>query len=116
MDVTGAAGADTFIVDDLYLTDVRNVNLFLSPTPDGTDSVTVNGRDVADQVSIQAFALGILEITGLRYDVKVSDIGLADKDNFTFNGNGGNDLVTTADDLSAMFTQLERPGEQHLYN
>ncbi|MBW8883414.1 MAG: hypothetical protein JF612_01270, partial [Planctomycetia bacterium] len=102
--LTGANGADTFIVDDLYLTDVRNVNLFLSPTPDGTDSVTVNGRDVADQVSIQTFAPGIMEITGLRYDVKVSDIGLADKDNFTFNGNGGNDLVTTADDLSAMFT------------
>src|SRR5207302_10225059 len=105
--------ADTFTVNDLYLTDVRNVNLDVGAADAAADSVTVNGRNVADQVSIVSPAAGTLAVTGLRYDVNLTNIALADNDNFTFNANGGNDVVTTADDLSALFASSNVLANSH---
>ena len=52
-------------------------------------------------------------MNGLRYNVRVSSIGLTDPDDFTFNANGGNDVVTTADDLSALFASSNVLASNH---
>ena len=100
-------------MQDIYATEVVAINLNFGAADAAPDIVTINGRNVADEVSIVSPSAGTLDVNGLRYNVRVSSIGLADPDDFTFNANDGNDLVTTADDLSALFASSNVLANNH---
>jgi Ca2+-binding RTX toxin-like protein len=96
-------GNDAAIVNDLYPTDVRVINISVGAT--GDDTVTVHGRNVADTVNL-GVAASIAAITGLRYDVNVSGaaaVSGAGGDVLNFLGNDGDDIVVASDGLNALF-------------
>ena len=103
VDINSLAGGDTVEVRDLFTTDVRQVNVDVGAQAE-TDAVTVQGRTVADGVSLTALAGGIVNIAGLAYDVNVASLNSPiDADTLTFNANEGDDLVFASDGLNAIF-------------
>ncbi len=104
--VSGLAGADTFTVADLTPTEVADLVLVVDAAAGSADAVTVNGRTVADNVAITVTGTRV-NIAGLEYDVNIDGVSLADADTLTFNANGGNDTVLTADTLATLFSSAE---------
>jgi Ca2+-binding RTX toxin-like protein len=68
------------------------------------DRVTIQGRDVSDEVNITPVG-AVVEVTGLRYDVNVLNAG-SGADIFEFFGNNGNDNIVSPLDasLTSFFT------------
>ena len=62
------------------------------------DRVTIQGRDVSDEVNITPVG-AVVEVTGLRYDVNVLNAG-SGADIFEFFGNNGNDNIVSPLDAS----------------
>jgi hypothetical protein len=103
VDINGLAGADTVEVQDLYTTNMWQVNVDVGAQAD-TDAVTVQGRTVADEVWLAALAGGVVNIAGLSYDVNVANLNsVTDADTLTLNGNAGDDVISAADGLNAIF-------------
>ncbi|MEX2174318.1 MAG: dockerin type I domain-containing protein, partial [Pirellulaceae bacterium] len=98
-------GGDIFVVEDLFGTDVRFVNLNMGSDFDPIrDFVGVEGRDVSDDIAITAdTATRRVSIVGLAYDVDIVGATPADGDELTVVGFGGNDTITASDDLGALF-------------
>ncbi|MFN0016898.1 MAG: dockerin type I domain-containing protein [Pirellulaceae bacterium] len=112
--VDGQGGADTFIVNDLFTTEVVAIVLNLNTADAAKDTVTVQGREVADNVNITAAAT-TMNITGLKYNISVLNAVAGENDEFVLNGNGGNDVLATSEDsvtvaaLTTMFTSTNNP-------
>ncbi|HND52074.1 MAG TPA: hypothetical protein PLV92_06750, partial [Pirellulaceae bacterium] len=109
VDINGQAGGDSVWVQDLYTTDVNQVNVNVGSQAE-TDAVTVEGRTVSDNVTLSvksdatASPSSWVNIAGLRYDVNVVNISsTVDADTLTFNANEGNDVVTATDGLNSIF-------------
>ncbi|HPM81293.1 MAG TPA: CHRD domain-containing protein [Candidatus Anammoximicrobium sp.] len=108
VDINGLGGDDNVEVRDLFTTDVRQVNVNVGTdavvgTPE-KDTVTVQGRTVADGVALTALAGGVVNVAGLAYDVNVGSLDSeGDADTLTFNGNEGDDLIFASDGLNAIF-------------
>jgi len=100
--VDGQGGGDTFTVEDLFATEVVSINLVLSVAV-AADNVTVQGRDVADNISISnGAAAGSVRIQGLRYNVNLTNAAIADT--LTVNGNDGDDKITANAGVEAFST------------
>lgn len=92
--VDGQGGADTFVVDDLFTTEVVSLNLILGAADLAVDSVTINGRAANDTLLVSTPAAGSVRVSGLRYNVNLTSAESADA--LTVNGNDGNDTMNVA--------------------
>lgn len=108
MIVSGRTGGDTFNVADLFTTEVASIVLDLGADA-VMDVVTIEGRNVSDTVDISSPLAGSLDVTGMKYSIRLNNAAAATFDDFTFNANGGNDVVNTADDLSLFFASTNNP-------
>ena len=111
-DINSGNGADNITVGDLSTTALRELDLDVGVEAGVADTITVNGRNTADQVQI-AGAANVMTIAGLRYDVRVINALAADADDFTFNANGGDDSVLAADSLATFFTSANTAAANH---
>jgi uncharacterized repeat protein (TIGR01451 family) len=94
VDLIGGTGADQVDIKDLWLTDVRLVNVDLNSGigPDAAaDCVCVNGRNVADDIAAVINDVGEVQVEGLKAQVNISDYNLLDT--LVINGNAGNDHI-----------------------
>jgi hypothetical protein len=98
VNLNGLAGADTFDINDLYPTAVQVVNTDFGLADAAADRVTIQGRDVSDEVNITPVG-AVVEVTGLRYDVNVLNAG-SGAEIFEFFGNNGNDNIVSPLDAS----------------
>jgi Ca2+-binding RTX toxin-like protein len=107
---TALAGADSFTVFDLTTTEVEMVNLGLGDAAaPATDSVTVHGRKVADNITVTATPSqgdfpNFVDVIGVDwdYDVRISGsvaAGAAADDGLTVRGNEGDDIIKAYGDL-----------------
>ncbi len=101
VNLNGLGGADSFTINDLYPTAVQVVNVEFGAADGAADAVTIAGRDVSDNVNVTPVA-GIVEVSGLRYDVNVANATAGDGDLFTLNGNNGNDTIVSPLDESLL--------------
>ncbi len=100
--VLGQDGADTFEIEDLYTSDIRNVALGLGVGDAAADAVIVHGRNLADDLLITAFEGGASAfVKGLRYDVIMSGESAAEGDTLNVRGNFGDDSIKAADGVEA---------------
>ncbi len=83
------AGADTVTVNDLSTTEIKAVNIDLGAGD--ADAVTVNGRNVADNLAVSSAAAGSVGVQGLGYNVNITTATTADT--LTVNGNEGDDTI-----------------------
>lgn len=102
-------GADTFTINDLFGTDVQVVNLGLGVLDvDAVDTVTINGRNVADNINLTNTTATRVAVTGLGYNINVDGAltaaGGATSDILIVNGNDGNDTITSPNSLLGFFT------------
>ncbi len=101
--VDGQGGADTFVVEDLYATEVVSINLNLGAADAAAiDPVTINGRNVADNLSVTSSGAGALSVQGLRYNVNLTNAEATDT--LAINGNDGDDQITVAAGAEAVLT------------
>jgi Ca2+-binding RTX toxin-like protein len=106
-------GADGFTVNDLTGTDLTQVNLNLATTIGGSvgdgaaDSITVNGSDAVNVVSIIGAGTSV-SVNGLAAAVNITTAEGAN-DRLTVNGQGDNDTIT-ATALAAGIIQLTIDG------
>ena len=101
--VDGQGGADTFVVDDLYATEVVSVSLNLGAADAAAiDPVTISGRNVADNLSVTSSGPGSLSVQGLRYNVNLTNAEATDT--LAINGNDGDDQITDALGASSVLT------------
>ncbi len=101
--VDGQGGADTFFVEDLYATEVVSINLNLGAADAAAiDTVTIAGRNVADNLSVTSSGAGSLSIQGLRYNVNL--VSAEATDTLSISGNDGDDQVTVAAGADAVLT------------
>jgi Ca2+-binding RTX toxin-like protein len=97
VNVVALGGADTITVNDLTGTDVSQVNIDLSATPDSgvgdgsADTVIVNGTDAADFIQVFGDASGT-DVANLPAGVHISGAE-ADKDSLVIKALGGDDVV-----------------------
>ena len=106
IDVNSGTGGDSIEVRDLYPTDLRVVNVNVGTADGALDSVTLQGRSVADSLTLSySGSLNGVNVAGLRYDINVTGLApTADTDTLTVNGNDGDDVISASDALSALFT------------
>lgn len=98
-------GADTFTINDLSPTEVQVINLGLGVADAAAaDTVTINGRNVADNINLNSSTVTRVAVTGLAYDVNVDNALAADGDILVVNANDGNDTITSPLSLLAFFT------------
>jgi Ca2+-binding RTX toxin-like protein len=93
IDVRAFAGADTVTLDDAIATDVEETTIDLGvagAADTKTDSVTVNGTERADDVSVDARD-GVVSVSGLRPETLIS--GSDARDVLNVNTLGGPDQV-----------------------
>ena len=93
--VDGRGGGDTYVVNDLFPTEVVSLNLVLGAA--AVDTVTVNGRNVADNLNLTSGAVGQVSLQGLRYNVNLT--GAEIDDLLTINGNDGDDVIQAGVDV-----------------
>jgi Ca2+-binding RTX toxin-like protein len=96
--VNALGGADTVVVNDLAVTDVRDVNVNLGVSGAGdlaVDSVTVNGTNAADVMSLTGGA-GAVTLTSPSITVAISNAEPL-FDTLAVNTLGGADLVSASD-------------------
>jgi Ca2+-binding RTX toxin-like protein len=98
-DLFALGGADTATVNDLFGTAARVINIDLGIDA-VADSVTVNGRNLPEDLAVSA-AAGTIGVSGLTYDVRVfgSD---GPSDVLTVRGNDGNDTIKAANGVEAL--------------
>jgi Ca2+-binding RTX toxin-like protein len=106
LDVNSGTGTDNITVGDLTTTALRDVDLDLGVEAGIADTVTVNGRNVADNVQMTG-AGNVMTIAGLQYDIRVINALAADNDDFTFSANSGDDTVAAADSVAGFFTSSD---------
>ena len=103
LDLTVLRGADSVTVNDVTGTDLQSANVDLGPQGVGDaqndDTVTVNGTNNADQISVGASA-GIVEVTGLQPALRISNGEPAD--HLHVHSQDGNDQVRVPDDARAL--------------
>ncbi len=92
--VNGLAGGDTITVGDLTTTALTSLSIALGG---GADSVTVNGRNTADNLAVSTAGAGLVSVEGLAYDVDLTGAAVADL--LTVNGNNGNDTLKANADV-----------------
>jgi Ca2+-binding RTX toxin-like protein len=98
--------SSTGVLADVSTTHVKVIDVELG-TPDGAvDNVVVFGRTVSDNVAI-SLAGPRVNIAGLPFDVNLDGASILENDILTFNANGGNDTVTSSDDLGTLFASSE---------
>ena len=99
--LTGQAlgDADIITVQDLYATEVVTVNIDVGAGDAAIDAVTVNGRNVADDISVSAVGTQV-RVQGLRYNVNVTN-SIA-TDTLTVNGNDGDDAIRAVPGVQAL--------------
>ena len=102
-------GADTFTIGDLSATDVREVDIDLSGTIDGTtgdgsaDSISATGRATADSITVTQVG-SQTTVTGLAATLRMANVEAVDS--LAINSGGGNDnIIATA--VSATGPSLE---------
>lgn len=98
------AGGDTVTINDLDTTEVRNINVDLFVTAGEADTVTINGRNVSDNISLATTAATRVAVTGLKYAVNVDNPLATDGDILIVNGNDGNDSISSPASLLTFFT------------
>jgi hypothetical protein len=96
--LSALGGADTITVQDLYATEVVSIDLDLGAADSALDSVTVEGRSVADNI-MATLVNGQIRIAGLRYNVNVTSAAPADA--LAINGNDGDDTITVGAGVEA---------------
>ena len=106
IDVNSGTGSDVIEVRDLFPTDLRVVNVNVGTADAVTDAVTLQGRSVADSLTLSySGSLNGVNVAGLRYDINVTGLApTSDSDSLTVNGNDGDDVISASDALSALFT------------
>jgi Ca2+-binding RTX toxin-like protein len=95
--VNPLAGNDTITVNDLFATEVINVTILAGG---GNETITVEGRNVADEIDISAAGTTV-RLEGLRYDVLVSGPA-AGGDSLIVSGNDGNDFIKAQSGVEAI--------------
>jgi hypothetical protein len=99
--VDGQGGADTFILNDLYATEVVNVALNLGAADAAAlDAVTVNARNVADNLVVTTSGAGAASVQGLRYNISLSNA--ESTDSLAINGNNGDDSILVGAGVNAV--------------
>ena len=101
-------GADNITVNDLTGTDVSEVDLNLGGNDGAADTVTLNATNGNDVITITQDANGVITVTGLAEDVKIS--GMEANDRLVINGLGGDDVIT-ASGLTAGILLTENGGD-----
>jgi Ca2+-binding RTX toxin-like protein len=95
INVRALGGADTITVNDMTATDVSNVNIDLAGANGGgdgaADTVIVNATDGNDVITITSDANGVVTVSGLGEDVKISNLDTGDR--IIINGLGGDDVI-----------------------
>ena len=87
--LSALAGADTVTVNDLTTTEIKAVNIDLGAGD--ADAVTINGRNIDDDIAVSTAAAGSVDVQGLGYDLNIFNAAMADT--LTVNGNNGNDSI-----------------------
>jgi hypothetical protein len=90
VDLNALGGGDFTTVNDLTPTDVQVINIDLGVG--AADNVTVKGRAVADNLTAALSSIGVVTVSGLDYNVNVSNASAAD-DTLTVDGDDGNDTI-----------------------
>ena len=101
-------GADNITVNDLTGTDVSEVDLNLGGNDGAADTVTLNATNGNDVITITQDANGVITVTGLAEEVKIS--GMDANDRLVINGLGGDDVIT-ASGLPAGILLTENGGD-----
>jgi Ca2+-binding RTX toxin-like protein len=110
IDLRPLGGADTTVVNDLTGTDVTEADVDLAGVigggadDDAADTITVNGTDGPDDVSVAANG-GVVDVTGLFAAVGISHSEAAD-DTLEINGLGGDDDVDVDGGVAALIQTL----------
>jgi Ca2+-binding RTX toxin-like protein len=92
-------GIDALTINDLTGTHLTDINVNLAGTIGGTtgdgaaDTITVNGTDSPDNISVTANTLiGLVSVSGLHTTVNITNPEVAN-DSLTVNGLGGTDIL-----------------------
>jgi Ca2+-binding RTX toxin-like protein len=87
-------GADNITVNDMTGTNVGEVDLNLGGNDGAADTVTLNATNGNDVITVTQDANGVVTVTGLGEDVKIS--GMDANDRLVINGLGGDDVITAS--------------------
>jgi Ca2+-binding RTX toxin-like protein len=87
-------GADNITVNDLTGTNVSEIDLDLGGNDNAADTVTLNATNGNDVITVSQDANGVITVTGLAEEVKIT--GASTGDRLVINGLGGDDVITTA--------------------
>jgi Ca2+-binding RTX toxin-like protein len=85
-------GADTINVNDLTETEVVSIRIDLGAADGAADTVNIQGRTTADNLSITSPVAGTVSLEGLTYDVNLTQTEVAN-DTIVVNGNAGDDVI-----------------------
>ncbi|QDU29976.1 hypothetical protein ETAA8_50940 [Anatilimnocola aggregata] len=106
-------GIDNTIINDLYATDVRHVSVnnegAVAPVV-AADTLTVNGREVSDSINVLNVG-GLIQVTGLRYDVRLLNSVVAQGDTLIVNANAGNDTVVASEGVEGVVAIVLNGGD-----
>jgi hypothetical protein len=104
-DLFTLGSADSVTVNSLVGTDVAQTNIDLTSAGNGdgsADVVTVNGRNIADDISVDADH-GAVDVSGLRAGTRIVG-GEVALDKLNVNSLGGNDTVDVSNAAKALIT------------
>jgi Ca2+-binding RTX toxin-like protein len=87
-------GADNITVNDLTGTNVSEIDLDLGGNDNAADTVTLNATNGNDVITVSQDANGVITVTGLAEEVKITGVGTGDR--LVINGLGGDDVITTS--------------------
>ncbi|HEX2364162.1 MAG TPA: calcium-binding protein, partial [Bradyrhizobium sp.] len=87
-------GADNITVNDLTGTNVSEIDLDLGGNDNAADTVTLNATNGNDVITVSQDANGVITVTGLAEEVKIT--GASTGDRLVINGLGGDDVITTS--------------------
>ncbi len=93
-------GADTLNIGDLTTTDLRVLNVDLGSSHGAGDKITIQGRNVSDNLSITSSGPGALDVTGFAYSLHFGNA--ATVDTVTVKGNAGDDTITAVPGVEAI--------------
>ena len=88
LDIDGTAAANQITIGDLNGSGLEFLNVELSGA---ADTVTVNGQNSADDITVSSPGAGAIEIDGLAFEMLIEATAAADT--LTVNGNQGNDTI-----------------------
>ena len=111
INVRALGGADTVTVNDMAGTDVSNVNIDLAGAGGGgdgsADTIVINATDGNDVITLTSDSNGVVTVSGLGEDVKISNFDTGDR--IIINGLGGDDVIN-ATGLAAGILLTENGG------